>query len=306
MKLKKQTSLSSLGEFGLIDFLSKSAPISKDVIKGIGDDTAVLPFNRSKHLLLTTDMLSEGVHFTLKNDRKLIGRKALAVNISDIAAMGGSPKFAVISLGATKKTPTRFIQDVYQGINAIAKEFGVSIVGGDTVATKKMMICISLLGEVKKKDLTLRSGAKVGDKIFVTGPLGRSLKTKKHLSFIPRVKESQYLMKHLKPNAMIDVSDGLLADLNHILKQSKVGALLDKERIPVSKNATLSNAFCDGEDFELIFTLSKRKADIFLKKKQNAFKFYCIGEIVEKNKGLKLRDKKGKIQKLTPKGYKHF
>jgi len=304
MSKNNKTSLNALGEFGLIARLSKKIFITKNIIKGIGDDTAVLPWTRKKYLLFTTDLLCEGVHFTKKENPFLIGRKALACSLSDIAAMGGVATSAVISVGLPKKCSVHFVDEIYRGVNTLARKFKTSIVGGDTVQNNKIVINVAMLGQVEKTKLVLRSGAKKGDQIFVTGPLGRSLKTKKHLSFIPRLNEAAYLVSHVTPNAMIDISDGLAADLGHILKESKKGAVLDESALPKTKGALLKNALFDGEDFELVFTLSRKKAiKFFMQKKLKAF---WIGEIAEPNRGLLLRDAKGKIRKIDFKGYKHF
>ncbi|MDD3375665.1 MAG: thiamine-phosphate kinase [Candidatus Omnitrophica bacterium] len=297
-------SLRKLGEFGLIDAIKKSVPVKKEVVKGIGDDAAILPLDKKRNFLLTTDMLVEGVHFGLKDSRNLVGRKALAVSISDIAAMGGVPKFAVVSLGVSKKMRAQEVKDIYKGLSEIAKIFDVSIVGGDTVQSDKLIINIALTGEARKKDIILRSGAKPGDVIFVTGVLGRSLKTKKHLNFIPRFQYSQYLVKKFKPSAMIDVSDGLSSDLKHILSESNVGAVIDEERIPCAKGATSAQALCDGEDFELVFTLTKKKAEVF--KRQKKVTFYEIGVIVHERNGFMLRSRDGKLCRIAKEGYRHF
>ena len=184
--------LQDIGEFGLIKRIADKEKISdKDVVVGIGDDTAVLKYKKNLYLLLTTDMLVEDVHFNQKATPFQIGWKALAVNISDIAAMGGIPKYGLVSLGLKKNTSLKFVDELYRGIKTIAKRFDVQIVGGDTVSSSKLVINIALTGEVEKKYLTLRKGAKIGDKIYVTGRLGGSI-IGKHLSFIPRVKEARY------------------------------------------------------------------------------------------------------------------
>ncbi|MCX5681520.1 MAG: thiamine-phosphate kinase [Candidatus Omnitrophica bacterium] len=303
-KGQRKITLKTLGEFGLIAKLAQKAFVGRNVIKGIGDDTAVLPFSSKKYLLLTTDMLCEGVHFTRQDDPALIGHKALACSLSDIAAMGGKGQAAVISIGLPKNISANFVEKIYFGINRLAKKFQTSIVGGDTISSPRLMINVALLGEVRKKYLVLRSGAKKGDQIFVTGPLGRSLVTKKHLSFVPRLKEANYLVSHFKPTAMIDISDGLAADLGHILEESHKGAVIDEPSIPMSKGATLKNALSDGEDFELIFTLSKTQAVNFFKQKK--LKAFWIGEITAQTKGLYIRNLEGKIRRLIPSGYKHF
>ncbi len=274
--------VSDLGEFGLIDKIRKYAPMTSSVVKGIGDDTAVLRHTKDKYLLFTTDMLIEGVHFARRMGGGPIGHKALACSISDIAAMGGVPTHAIVSLGVGPKTPLRFVEDMYKAMGALAKYFGVSIVGGDTVRSDKVVINVALLGEVEKKHIVTRSGARSGDWIFVTGTLGRSLATGKHLNFIPRLKEARFLVKNFKPSAMIDISDGLAGDLNHILKASRAGVRLWDNAVPLTKGATLAQALTDGEDFELLFTLKESDAMRLLKwqNKRRSWIFYPIGEIV--------------------------
>lgn len=304
MSLQKQKFLKVLGEFGLIKRLSKKAFVAKNVVKGIGDDTAVLPFTKSKYLLFTTDLLCEGVHFTRKENPFLIGRKALACSLSDIAAMGGVPTSAVVSVGLPKKCSVHFADEMYRGLNTLAKKFKTSIVGGDTVQSEKLIINVAMLGEVEKTKLVLRSGARQGDQIFVTGALGRSLKTRKHLSFTPRLKEAAYLVSRFQPSAMIDISDGLAADLGHILEESNKNAVLDEVAIPKAKGASIDQALFDGEDFELVFTLSRKQASrIFM---QKHLKVFWVGEITGQGYGLSLRDLKGKVKKIVAKGYKHF
>ncbi|MDO8675811.1 MAG: thiamine-phosphate kinase [Candidatus Omnitrophota bacterium] len=273
--------VSDLGEFGLIEKIRKYAPMTSSVVKGIGDDTAVLRHTKDKYLLFTTDMLVEGTHFKRRMGGAAIGHKALACSISDIAAMGGVPAHAVVSLGLGPRTPLRFVEEMYKAMAALAKRFGVSIVGGDTVRSDKIVINVALLGEVEKKHLVTRSGARPGDWIFVTGTLGRSLATGKHLNFTPRLKEARFLVKNFKPSAMIDISDGLAGDLNHILKASRVGARLWDNAVPLTGGATLAQALTDGEDFELLFTLKESQAMRLLKwqNKRRSWFFYPIGEI---------------------------
>jgi thiamine-monophosphate kinase len=289
--------ISNLGEFGLIDALKRYAPVSKAVIRGIGDDAAVLPFSKSEYQLFTTDMLAEDTHFTRRMSPQAIGHKALACSISDIAAMGGRPTFAVVSIGVPKNFSVRFIKDIYQGIERAARAFDVSIVGGDTIKTDKIMINVALLGLVEKKFLVTRDGACPSDWIFVSGLLVGSLESGRHLSFTPRLAQAQFLVENFKPNAMMDISDGLAGDLNHILKASKVGASLDYPFIPRHKGASLSQAFNDGEDFELLFTLSASKARSLMdwQARHKSFYFYPIGKITA--------DAKAKIDSQS---YSHF
>ncbi len=299
------TQLSHIGEFGLIERIKKGISLSSSVDVGIGDDAAVINLSKEKKLLFTTDMLIEGIHFTAQDKPFLIGRKALAVSISDIAAMGGLPKSAVVSVGLPKGKTVNFVKNLYAGINQLAQKFQVDIVGGDTAKSREMVINIALIGEVRSKDLIKRSTARVGDKIFVSGPLGNSYKSKHHFNFIPRIKESQYLVAHFKPTSMIDVSDGLAADLGHVLKSSGVSAILFETKIPLKKGATVHKALTDGEDFELLFTLSRhvlKRVDF----SNVNFPFYEIGEILSAEQKPCLVSEEGKKELLTFKGYTHF
>lgn len=296
--------LSRLGEFGLIAHMAKSFKADKSVIRGIGDDAAVIAYTKEKYLLLTTDMLIEGVHFRRKGTTfAQIGRKSLAVNISDIAAMGGVPKYAVVSVGLPQTLHLRAVEEIVRGINTLAKEYAINIVGGDTVRSNKIVLSISLIGEVKKEDLTLRSGAKAGDLIFVTGSLGGSRRLKQ-FNFIPRIKEAAEIIKRFKPTALIDISDGLVSDLQRIAEQSKVGAIIFEDLIPVSAGASLASALYEGEDFELLFTIPLQFARRFYKKRK--FPITCIGKIVERKSGLTIINKRAKVSSLRPKGFQHF
>jgi len=254
------TKLSQIGEFGFIDLIRKQMGSSGKRVRGIGDDTAVVPSLKNKKLLLTTDMFLEGVHFSRRTPAKAIGHKAMAANLSDIAAMGGVPKYALVAMGVSGSLKWKYLRQIYEGMNKTAKEFGVEILGGDTVQSNKIIINVSLIGEAQRHELLTRCGAKKGDQIFVTGRLGRSLQSGWHLRFKPRIEESRYLVKKFKPTSMIDISDGLAADLGHILKESKVGAVIYEDKIPRRGQASLKNALYDGEDFELIFTLSHEDA----------------------------------------------
>ncbi len=293
-----------LGELALIDWIRKTCVCSTQVKKGIGDDTAVLPLNDRQDLLLTTDLSVEMTHFTKQTPPELVGRKALARNLSDIAAMGGTPTYAVVSLGVAQNTPTIYVKKIYQGLNRLAKEYNVSIVGGDTVRSPQTVINIALMGTVAKNKALLRNGAKIGDQIFVTGPLGDSLDSKRHLTFTPRVREAQYLVKHFHPTAMIDISDGLAQDLGHILEQSKVGAVLVEDKIPLNRGADLKAGLYDGEDFELLFTLAPACAQKLLKSKKK--NYYHIGQIVKGKNKLYLQNKDGQMCLIDQGGFTHF
>ena len=298
--------LRKLGEFGLIKEISGWLGSDRHAVKGIGDDTAVLKYDRNRYLLFTTDMLIGGVHFKPSRTKAaLIGRKALAVNISDIAAMGGVPKYGVVAIGLPPSMKINFVRRVYMGMKRLADKFDTKIIGGDTNRSDKFLINLSLVGEVKKKNLVLRSGAKPGDAIFVTGRLGGSFKSGRHLSFEPRLKEANFLTKNFKINSMIDISDGLASDLARIAESSNVGAVLDEESIPVSKGCNVKNALFDGEDFELLFTALKKDADKILKKWPFKLKLSRVGRITAAKKTIKLKSGK-KEKKIAARGFRHF
>ncbi|MFA4889850.1 MAG: thiamine-phosphate kinase [Candidatus Omnitrophota bacterium] len=296
--------ISKIGEFGLIERFRKLIKLDASVIKGSGDDCAVIKFDRDNYLLLTCDMIVEGVDFTSRTDPILIGRKAVAISISDIAACGGTPRYLLASLAINRKTPVNYAERIMQGMLSLAKKYKINIVGGDLSRAEKVVLDVSMLGRVKKKDLVLRSGAKIGDIIFVTGTLGGSI-LGKHLKFTPRLKEAHFLVKNFSPSAMIDISDGLAQDLGHILKQSNIGARLYADLIPQSACAkNLADALYSGEDFELLFTLAPRQAKKLLAK--NLAIFQPIGEIIDKKYGLRLVEKNDREITLAQEGFRHF
>jgi len=301
--------VTDLGEVKLIERIERSLGCSSEVILGIGDDAAIIKHTKNKHLLFCSDMLIEDVHFSRKNaSASQIGKKALAVNISDIAAMGGVPRFCVVSLGLPKNTTVNFIDKFYKGLNNLAKKFNVFIVGGDTNRSNKLIVDVALIGEVNKRNVVKRKGARDGDVVFVTGRLGGSA-SKKHLDFLPRIKESKLLVKNFRINSMIDISDGLAIDLCRILKASAVGALIYEELIPLSKGVkSVKNALYDGEDFELLFTMSAREADKLIKNKRKLFgvNISKIGYIRKERQVLCLIDKKGREEIIKKKGFSHF
>lgn len=296
--------ISDLGEFGLIKRFQKKISINSSVVKGSGDDCAVLKFNKSSYQLFTCDMIVEGVDFFKNADFKLVGQKALAISISDVAACGGVPKHAVVALGLPRNMPVRQIDRLTKGLFGLARKFNINIVGGDISASSKLIIDVSMLGLVKKNKLCLRQDAKAGDIIMVTGEFGGAIKGK-HLEFTPRLKEAQFLVNNFKINAMIDVSDGLVQDLAHILKQSSQGAVLYESLIPLSKQAlNTEEALCSGEEFELLFTASRDQASRIIKSAK--YRFKVIGEIMPESFGLRLINSENEYSKSKFKGYRHF
>jgi len=301
--------IKDIGEFELIKRISKKIKTDSSVIKGIGDDAAVIEWGKGKVLLFASDMIIDGVHFRTGGSTPYgIGRKALGVNISDIAAMGGVPRHASISLGLPKGYGLKFVDGIYSGITSMARKFGVNITGGDTNLSDGLTIDVAMIGQAAKKEVVLRSGARPGDVVITTGKLGGSIKGR-HLTFTPRVKESRFLVENFKINAMIDISDGLSSDMIRVCEASRVGVRIYESRIPVSKDAgSLKNALGDGEDFELLFTVS---GDIFtevLRRFKKNFKtpIAPIGEVTKKSCGMKMIGEDGKTVFLKESGFRHF
>jgi thiamine-monophosphate kinase len=309
-----------VNEFELIAQLTQSLAGNKSVVVGAGDDCAVLDLGLAeKFLLFKTDAVVEGIHFDAKTPPEKIGRKALARCLSDIAAMAGTPTAALVTLALPKDFDVAFVKKIYEGMNQLAEEHQVAIVGGETTTNpERILISISMIGTATKEKCLLRSGAKTGDAIFVSGELGGSL-TERHLDFEPRLKEARWLAENFSVRSMIDVSDGLAGDLRHLLHAGHVGAELLASAIPISRAAKLQAraessakppllaALTDGEDFELLFTIASRDAVQLVdawKKEFPKVRLSCIGKIT-KTLGLQLRDEKG-VRTLSAHGYVHF
>lgn len=293
--------LKEIGEFGLIKRFQKQIKTDSSVFRGSGDDCAVLRLNKSSYQLFTCDMIVENVDFRKSDNPEAVGRKALAISISDIAACGGLPRHAVVSLGLPKDMQVNQADLLAKGVFDLARKYKINIVGGDISASTKLIIDVSMLGEVEKHKLCLRRGAKTGDIIMVTGSFGGSIKGK-HLKFTPRLKEARFLVDNFKINSMIDVSDGLIQDLGHILEQSSAGAVLFETLVPLSREARgVDEALCSGEEFELLFTVSRGEANKIIK--CSKYHFRVIGEIMPESFGLRLIDHKSRYSKLEFSGY---
>ena len=304
----------SLSETELIQRLTQDLPADSSVLTGPGDDCAVLDWSGSK-LLFKTDAIVEGIHFERDTPPGAIGRKALARALSDIAAMAGTPTHALITLGVHAEMEPSLIDAVYQGLRNCAREHHVNIVGGETTSLSQLTLSISLIGRASKP--ILRADSAVGDAIFVSGELGGSL-AGHHLNFTPRLKEARWLSDQDIVHAMIDLSDGLATDLRHLLSDQTGAELLTralpirraaKERArdnPSGKTALLA-ALTDGEDYELLFTVSSKDAVPLLDGWKLAFPetpLHCIGKITDQP-GIALRDDKG-VKPLTLHGYDHL
>lgn len=274
---------------------------------GVGDDAAVLRGPTGGLLLFASDMLVEGVHFHRRQvSGQWVGWKALACNVSDMAAMGGQPQWAVVSLGLPPATPLRFIDALYAGLTRCARRFGVAIVGGDTVRAPQVVVDVAIVGTVAKRSVSLRRGARVGDVLFVTGRLGGSYRSGRHAQFMPRLAEAHELLKRVRVHAMMDVSDGLASDLWRMSEASRVTLRVEAEAIPVSKDArTLQHALMDGEDFELLFAVDPRKAHL-VPPHLGACPVTRIGGAVARGIGVELEQPTGRITPLVPTGFQHF
>lgn len=305
-----------IGEDALIRRLKRLLPGRADVVAGIGDDCAVVRTGRRDafDLLLKSDPVIEGVHFTGTTPAKAIGHKALGRVLSDIAAMGGEPLWVLIDLVAPASVPVKRIEGIYRGLAKLARRYGVAIVGGDTSRGKTLELHVFAVGRILRGRAVLRSGAKPGDSLYVTGSLGGSGQGR-HLSFEPRLAEGQWLAAGKWATAMMDVSDGLATDLRRLIAASGTGAVIEAARVPVSpaakrlldRRAPLEHALSDGEDFELLFTVSPRKAAAFEAAWRRRFRLACtrIGELIRRP-GLLEIENNGIPTPLKIRGYEHF
>ncbi|MGE5756834.1 MAG: thiamine-phosphate kinase, partial [Planctomycetaceae bacterium] len=253
----------ALGEFGLIDWVRRRTATRGRTVLGIGDDCAILRLAAGSDLLVTTDMLMDGRHFHLGRDgAEAVGFKALGVNLSDIAAMAGVPVAAVVAVALPRAGTVAIAQGLHAGMQRMAERYGVDLVGGDTNAWDgPLVVSVTVLGEATGRGPVRRSGARPGDVVCVTGPLGGSV-LGRHLRPEPRIAEALALHAAAPLHALIDISDGLASDLGHILEESGgLGAVLDADAIPIHPDgrtqaqhdgrALLDHALNDGEDFEL-------------------------------------------------------
>ena len=252
------TPLSSLGENAVLERLLLALPTNDRLIIGPGDDCAVVTRNDEWDTLLKTDVVVENMHFTPDTAPERIGRKALARAVSDIAAMGGIPEHALITVLCHPSRPVEQLEGIYRGMNALADQFGISIAGGETSSLPYdgLVINVALTGRVEHGQAILRSGGQPGDLLFVTGVLGGSFPTEWHLDFEPLVELARELLKAgIRPSAMMDLSDGLGTDLPRLAAASKCGFELWQEKIPCRPGFSVSDAVSHGEDYELLMAL---------------------------------------------------
>jgi len=305
------TILDAIGETALIDRLTARLAQGRDVVVGPGDDCAVVRTG-DEDWLLTSDPVIEGVHFTAAADPVQVGHKAVARALSDIAAMGGTPRWALVDLVAPASTTPAQLEALYDGMGATAAEHGLSIVGGDVARGVTLELHVFAVGSVPRDGAVLRSGAAPGDIIFVTGALGGSHIAGHHLTFEPRLREGQWLREGGWVTAMCDISDGLSTDLHHLADASGVGAELQRASIPCSEAAIsagdpVAHALADGEDFELLFTVPADRQSDFVTAWAETHNLPCthIGTITDSGK-VEGVDADANRTTLSAAGYDHF
>jgi thiamine-monophosphate kinase len=330
--------LSEIGEFGFIDRIAPLGDIrSEGIIKGIGDDCAVIDMGGPDYLLITTDLLVEKVHFLFQwGSPEIIGAKSLAINISDIAACGGKPLDAFISLAVPDRIEVEWLERFYRGMSEIAREYSVNLLGGDTTGSKSdLLINIALTGSVPRKEVLFRHTAQPGDLIILTGPPGDSAAgleillessdahvdleqdlVRAHLEPRPHVKEGRLLAESGACTAAIDVSDGVSSDLGHLCRESGAAALIYEDKLPMTQNlltiATrmskdpLDFTLHGGEAYVLLAAIEPSRLDyvedLF---KQSRCEFYPIGKLVP-GEGIQLVRSDDSVEMLVPGGWDHF
>jgi thiamine-monophosphate kinase len=306
------TTLGNVGELAAIKRIMRFLPTRADIVRGVGDDCAVVrPHkNSTTDWLLTSDAVVEGTHFVSGTAPELIGHKAIGRVLSDIAAMGGEPQWALIDLVAPRKMNVVKLDGIYRGATRIARRHNLAIVGGDMAEGPVLELHAFAVGTAPKGNAVLRSGARPGDLVYVTGSLGGS-RERKHLTFEPRVKEGIFLRKWA--TSMMDISDGLATDLGHIAEMNDLGVRLYEELIPVSSAArkagggmsAVDHALFDGEDFELLFTIPVSRQKAFLRAWKSRFKLECsfFGVMTPKKGTIEFGDTK---RWLTKTAFQHF
>jgi thiamine-monophosphate kinase len=296
-------------------WLREHVPAHANLPLGLVDDAAVLKRSAAADLVITTDLVSDGVDFRLADvDPRLAGRKALAVNLSDLAAMAARPAAAVVSIalprgGCGNRTPLELAIALYEGVLPLAAEFDVAIAGGDTnIHDGPTVLSVTTFGEVTGRGPLTRSGGQIGDQLLVTGSLGGSI-LGHHFDFVPRVRESLLLRERFKLRAGMDISDGLALDASRLAAASGCGAVIWTDRVPISPAALsmdnpLEHALFDGEDFELLLAVPPQVADAILDQRPLDCSITCIGELVA-DRGLWQTSADGGRRPLEPKGWEH-
>src|SRR5579859_2932170 len=298
------------------------SPANRAVAQGIGDDCAILRPRAGYELLVTTDFAIENVHFRRDwHPAESVGHRCLARGLSDIAAMGGTPLACFLSLGLPRNLQQRWIDGFFRGLQALARRFRVQLAGGDLSSAREIVADIVVLGQVPAGRGVLRSGARPGDRIYVTGPLGgsalavkqlsagkkvRPAKSNLHFYPQPRIAVGRRLQEHGLPSAMIDLSDGLSVDLLHIYEESGVSAQIHEAEIPIARGANLSLALHGGEDYELLFTAPAKAR---MPRRIAGVSVTGIGVIQKRtnySSAIRILGENGRLSSLEPGGWEHF
>ena len=344
MSDQERTELNQLGEFALIETLTGTFGMENPSTKrAVGDDAAVIQYEKGKQTVISTDMLVEGVHFDMVyTPLKHLGYKAVMVNLSDIYAMNACPKQITVSIAVSNRFSYQALEELYTGIRLACETYGVDLIGGDTTSSLSgLVISITAVGEANAEEIVYRSGAKSGDKIFVSGDLGGAyvgltvLEREKEVYMAapgaqPELKDHQYIVGRLlkpearrdvyellgemgiKPSSMIDISDGLSSELMHICKLSEVGVIIEEEKVPISEQTydqaldfsidPINCALNGGEDYELLFTVSPEQAEQL---KGSPF-VTEIGKVTAEGEGIKISTKGGNTHELQAQGWNHM
>ena len=294
-------SLRELGEEKLLAQILPRLNRNSRVVIGAGDDCAVVKFRGAKDwLLLKTDCVVEEIHFAEGTNARAVGWKAIMRALSDFAAMSGIPEFALVTLAAAGKKKASWVRELYRGLDRAAARFDVAIVGGETSETVgPAVIVVGVAGFVERRRCILRSGGKANDDLFVTGKLGGSIRGR-HLNFVPRIEEARWLTENFKVHAMMDLSDGLGADLPRLARASKLGFAIDQRALPLSRGCSMQQAISEGEDYELLFAISPRERKRLQTRWQKKFPELLLTRIGRLNQKSKIKNQKLKS------GYVHF
>ena len=339
------TSVSEIGEFGLIAHLRGvlgEAGAGADIVSGIADDAAVYRIGEGRVHVVTTDALIEGTHF----DRSFmpmehLGFKAMAVNVSDIAAMNARPRYATLTLGLPQNVSVEMVGQLYEGMRRACRAYDLRVVGGDTTSARQLTLSVTVIGEAREEDVVYRKGAQVGDVLCVTGDLGAAYAGLKVLAeqrralqeqgddYAPEVGEFSYVIQRqlapqaqlstvktwaergVRPHALIDISDGLASEVHHLCEASHVGALVRGAALPIApETRSAADHFAEdvdvyalfgGEDYELLFALPEDDLD-----RLDPESFVAMGEVTDAEQGVHLQTPEGETVRLEPGGYQHF
>jgi len=295
--------LGALGEDRLLSRILLDLPRERGgkAFAGAGDDCAIVQISESKrYLVLKTDCVVEGVHFVHGTNASDVGWKAMMRPLSDFAATSAVPQFALVTLIIPQQTKVAWVRRLYRGLRRAASRFEVSIVGGETSNTSgPIAISVSVIGFVEKDRAASRRGGRSNDDLFVTGRLGGALK-RKHLKFVARIAESRWLTKNFSIHAMMDLSDGLGADLPRLARASKLGFDIDLENLPVARGLTIDNAISEGEDYELLFAISARDRNSLERQWRRKFPKLRLTRIGSLNRKSQVANRR------LPSGYVHF